>query len=96
MENKKLINVKVCYAKPDYQEIISITLPTGSNILSAIQHSGIMYKFPEIDLSVNSVGIFGYITSLKHILSDNDRVEIYRPLRKNPMEARRLRAELNK
>ena len=79
-----------------HQKVSAITLPADSNVMHAVQCSGIMEKYPEIDLANNKVGIFGNIVSLEHVLSDNDRIEIYRPLQIGPMEARRLRAELNK
>ncbi len=70
-------------------------MPKHASVLQAIQHSKILDKYPEINLNNNNVGIHGNIVSLEHVLSDNDRVEIYRPLHKNPMEARRMRAELS-
>ena len=96
MESKNLISIKVCYAHANHQEIISLELPVNSSVRNAIVCSGVMDKYREIDLAKNKVGIFGNVVSLSHILSDNDRVEIYRSLLKDPMEARRLRAELNK
>ena len=96
MENEGQITVKVCYAYPNHQETISLVLPAQSNVLNAIQASGILDKYPEINLTENNIGIFSSIVNLEHVLSDNDRIEIYRPLIRDPMEARRLRAELNK
>ena len=51
------------------------------------------FGYPEINLSENSVGIFGNVATLNQVLQDKDRVEIYRSLQMNPIEARRLRAE---
>ena len=83
----------VCYAKAQQQETISLIVPSQTSVLRAIQQSGILEKYPEINLSENSVGIFGNVVTLNQVLQDNDRVEIYRPLQMNPIEARRLRAE---
>jgi putative ubiquitin-RnfH superfamily antitoxin RatB of RatAB toxin-antitoxin module len=58
----------------------------------AIALSGIVSHFPEIDLTKNKVGIFSQICPLNQLLQENDRVEIYRDLALNPMEARRQRA----
>ena len=49
-------------------------------------------KFPEIDLSVNQIGIFGKLTQLDHVMRERDRIEIYRPLIADPKEIRRQRA----
>ena len=86
------IMVEVAYALPEEQVIISIEVPKKINIKQAIEKSGIQKKFPEIDLSKNKVGIFGKQTTLDHLLSDRDRIEIYRPLILDPKEMRRKRA----
>jgi putative ubiquitin-RnfH superfamily antitoxin RatB of RatAB toxin-antitoxin module len=38
-----------------------------------------------------SVGVWGALRGLDHPLRDRDRVEVYRPLKVDPKEARRLR-----
>ncbi len=93
MENNKSISVIVCYAQADQQEIISLILPSHTKVLKAIQQSGILDKFPEIDLFKNSIGIFGKIVKLDQVLINKDRIEIYRPLHLDPMQARRQRAK---
>lgn len=96
MVSNKSISVEVCYANVQHQELISLKLPSSATVLTAIKQSGILQKFKEIDLESNDVGIYGQIVKLDQLLRDNDRIEIYRPLRVNPMEARRLRAEQQK
>lgn len=93
MESEELISIKVCYAGARSQDVIALEIPIHSNVLSAIQCSNIIDKNPEIDLNKNRVGIFGSIVTLGHVLVDNDRIEIYRSLLRDPMQARRLRAE---
>ena len=86
------ILVEIAYAMPNEQVILSIKVPTKSDVKQAIEKSGIQKKFPSIDLSKNKVGIFGKQTTLDHPLSDRDRIEIYRPLILDPKEMRRKRA----
>jgi putative ubiquitin-RnfH superfamily antitoxin RatB of RatAB toxin-antitoxin module len=86
-----LICVEVAYAKLDRQSVISLTLPIDSIAEQAISASGILLQFPEIDLSQQKIGIFGQVCKLDKPLNDGDRVEIYRPLQQNPMDARRGR-----
>jgi uncharacterized protein len=86
------IRVEVAYALPEEQIIISIKVPKKINVKQAIEKSGIQKKFSDIDLSKNKVGIFGKQTTLDHLLSDRDRIEIYRPLILDPKEMRRKRA----
>ncbi|HGJ5878174.1 MAG TPA: RnfH family protein, partial [Arsenophonus nasoniae] len=54
---------------------------------------GILSLRDDIDLSKNKVGIYSRPAKLSDILSDGDRVEIYRPLLADPKEIRRKRAE---
>ena len=89
----KSLNVSVVYALPEIQEQIQVKCYQGATIINAIQDSGILSKYPEIDLDVQQVGIYGYRYGLDHPLQDGDRIEIYRPLHVSPTEARRLRAK---
>ncbi len=95
MKPEQPIEVEVAYALPELQVLLSIVLPADSTAQSAIEISGILERFPEIDLSKNLVGVFGSVCSLDQKLHAGDRVEIYRPLIHDPKEARRIRAERN-
>ena len=86
------IMVEVAYALPNQQLIIPISIPPDANAEAAITASGILNKFPEIDLQVNQIGIFGKLIKLDAPLRNLDRIEIYRPLIADPKEARKLRA----
>jgi putative ubiquitin-RnfH superfamily antitoxin RatB of RatAB toxin-antitoxin module len=90
MSNNSLA-VEVVFASQDTHELIAMSVPAGTTLLQAIEQSGILLRFPEIDLQVNRVGIFGELKQLTDVLSEGDRVEIYRPLNKDPMLARRDR-----
>jgi len=74
--------ISVVYALPDKQIVEQLELANGSSIEQAIAMSRILENYPEIDLSINKVGVFAKISKLSAILSDGDRVEIYRPLPK--------------
>ena len=90
------ILVEIAYALPEEQVIISIKVPSKSDVKQAIEKSGIQKKFPSIALSKNKVGIFGKKTTLDHVLKNRDRIEIYRPLILDPKEMRRKRAAKKK
>ena len=92
MSNPSEITIEVAYALPDEQLIVPVKVKEGITAESAIQASGILNKFPEIDLSVNKVGIFGKLVKLDTELRHLDRVEIYRPLIADPKEVRKQRA----
>jgi putative ubiquitin-RnfH superfamily antitoxin RatB of RatAB toxin-antitoxin module len=88
--------VQVAYATPVRQELVDVTLPAGATIEDAIRGSGVLERFPEIDLSRNRVGVYGEAARLQDPVQDGDRVEIYRPLRADPGEIRRARRRSKK
>ncbi len=90
------ITVEVVYALAQQQTLLKVKLPSGSTVTQAIQASGILAKYPEIDLATNKLGVFGKLTKADAVLRDKDRVEIYRPLIADPKEVRRQRAEEGK
>lgn len=87
----EMIQVEVAYARPERQVILPVMLAAGSTIEQAIEQSGVVNEFPEIDLSQNKVGIFGKLSKKTAELKAGDRVEIYRPLLADPKEVRRKR-----
>lgn len=84
------------YALPGEATVIQVVLDSGATITDAIQASGILQLFPEIDLSNNKVGVFSRLKSPGDMVYDGDRVEIYRSLTIDPKEARRRRAARRK
>ncbi|HHO68738.1 MAG TPA: RnfH family protein [Gammaproteobacteria bacterium] len=90
------IHVEVAYALPHEQVILPLKLPAGSTLMQAIEQSGILERFPDIDLSRQKVGIFGKLKKPDQVLRDGDRVEIYRPLIADPKEVRKQRAAQGK
>lgn len=92
----ELITVEVVYAKPEQQKLYSVKVAAGSTAQDAIQKSGVLNDFPEIDLSNQKIGIFAKAVKLDTILRAKDRVEIYRPLIADPKEVRRQRAQAGK
>jgi uncharacterized protein len=86
------ITVEVAYALPKQQLIIPIKVQNGCSAEDAVKMSGILQKFPEIDLTKNQLGVFGKVTKNDTPLRHLDRVEIYRPLIADPKAVRRQRA----
>lgn len=87
-----MVNIEVAYAKPETQLIVALSLPEDTTLETAVKASGILERFPEIALSALNVGVFGVVCKLDQPIKQGDRVEIYRPLRHDPKEARRQRA----
>ncbi len=89
----RTIEIEVAYALPNQQILKKISVQTDTTVQQAIEYSGIMQEFPEIDLAKNKLGIFSKFVQLNTPLKSRDRIEIYRPLIIDPKEARRLRVK---
>lgn len=86
------IRVEVTYAKPERQELVHLELPAGSTLRQAVEASGLVQRYPEIDLAKGKFGIYAKLAKPDSVLRDRDRVEIYRPLIADPKEVRKQRA----
>ena len=90
------IHVELVYAGVEGVHSTSLELDQGTTIGAAIQLSGFLEKYPEIDLEKNKVGIFNQLRQPEMPTRNHDRIEIYRPLPVGPKESRRRRAALRK
>jgi putative ubiquitin-RnfH superfamily antitoxin RatB of RatAB toxin-antitoxin module len=78
------MNVGIAYANKKKQVWLKLEVPDGSTVREAIDHSGILKQFPEIDLENQKVGIFGKLSKLDAVVEDGARIEIYRPITADP------------
>ena len=78
------LRVEVVEALPESAWRVGLSLEVGATVADALRAAGRAAAGP--------VGIHGRRASLDHVLVDGDRVEIYRPLRADPKDARRRRA----
>lgn len=92
MASAETIQVEVAYARPGEQAILTLAVPAGTKAEEAILASGILARFPEIDLPNARLGLFSRPVAYDEPLRDGDRVEIYRPLQADPKQVRRQRA----
>jgi putative ubiquitin-RnfH superfamily antitoxin RatB of RatAB toxin-antitoxin module len=93
MELNKLITIEIVYASVQKQKLLTMQVEEGTTIEVAIDRSGILELFPEIDLTKQKVGVFSQPRKLTDVVREGDRVEIYRPLVIDPKEARRRRVK---
>ncbi len=70
---------------------VMLILPAGSTVADALAASAMQRRHPGYDLSALPIGRWGAFCAVSELLRDRDRVEVYRPLRVHPMEARRQR-----
>jgi putative ubiquitin-RnfH superfamily antitoxin RatB of RatAB toxin-antitoxin module len=92
-EATEFFAIEVVYGTPERQTIKTLSVAKNTSVEDAITASKISHDYPEIDLTVNKVGIWNRTCKLTDILKSNDRIEIYRPLIADPKEVRRQRAE---
>lgn len=78
------MNVGVAYADKFRQIWLKLDVPDGSTVREAIEISGLLKQFPEIDLDRQKIGVFGKLTKLDAVLEEGTRVEIYRPITADP------------
>lgn len=78
------MKIGIAYASQQRQVWFDVEMQDGVTIQEAINRSGILKQFPEIDLEKQKVGIFGKVSKLDVVLNDGDRVEIYRPITCDP------------
>ena len=87
-----VIHVVVSYATPAHEFLRELEVEQGTTIGAAIEASGVLAAFPDINLVTQPVGIFAKKKTLDTVLRAHDRIEIYRPLIADPKDSRRKRA----
>ena len=95
IKENEMVNIEVAYATPEKQLIIALAVLKGTSMYEAVLQSNIEKKFNDLDLAQSQMGIFGKLESLpkQKIVEEGDRIEIYRPLKIDPKEARKERAK---
>ena len=90
------MQITVVYAADALQVREWLTeLPAGSTLRQALLQCGAFQEFPDLaeQLATGQLtaGIWSRAAKAEQVLADQDRVEIYRPLRVDPKVARRER-----
>jgi len=90
---ERTIRVEVVYASATQQILHRTELAQGTTVMQAINASGITVALAHGTIDPQRLGIHGRRVTADQELRDGDRIEIYRPLMLDPMEARRRRAK---
>ena len=90
------IRVEVVFATAERQELVALEIQAGSTVADAIEESRLQAVFSATDFDELQTGIWGRVVERSMALSEGDRVELYRPLEKDPMEARRELARIQR
>ncbi|QNA89319.1 RnfH family protein [Massilia sp. Dwa41.01b] len=86
------VQVHVCYATAKDEFLKALRVAPGTTIGQAIELSGVLAAYPDINLVTQPVGIYAKKKTLDTVLRERDRIEIYRPLVADPKDSRRKRA----
>ncbi|MDQ1243135.1 MAG: uncharacterized protein QG601_44 [Pseudomonadota bacterium] len=88
----EVVGIEVVYALPGRQRVVRLPLDQPISAEEAVRASGLLEEFPELAGQALALGVFGRTVDGRHVLRAGDRVEIYRPLKVNPRDARRRAA----
>lgn len=90
-----MVKVELVYIAADQSTVHQqLELPPGASVADALNHSGIYLSHPET--RELTVGIYAKAVSLETVLQEGDRLELYRPLIRDPKDKRRLQAKKRK
>jgi uncharacterized protein len=79
------MQIGVAYSEPSQQIWLNIEVPDDATVQQAIEKSGILRMFPNIDLTSQKIGVFGKLVKPEAMLHPGDRVEIYRAITCDPL-----------
>lgn len=85
------LRVEVVFALPDRAVVRVVEVREGTGARAAVLASGIAAELPGVDVGIAPLGCFGRRIDDDEAVADGDRLEIYRPLRVDPKQARRER-----
>ena len=88
-----LITVEIVYALPGQQALLSLSVAEGTTVAAVLDRPELAALHPDLAWREHRVGIFGQLVDFDHVLSDGDRIEIYRPLIADPNASRQARVE---
>jgi uncharacterized protein len=87
-----MLKVQLACAEAEDVMLLTLQVAEGATVKDAVEQSGLRNRCPQLFPVTGSIGIFGKLCTEATLLQDGDRIEIYRPLRADPKEARRSRA----
>lgn len=87
------LRIEFCHALPERQWLLTLELPAGATVADAVRAA--QAAAPDLPDATGCVfGVWSAVVAepSTHVLSEGDRVEVYRPLQVDPKQARRQRA----
>ena len=88
----RAMEVEVAYAEPGRQIVRRVRVMLGTTLREVVEESGLCADIPELSSEHLDLGVSGRRMDPQHTVQPGDRVEVYRPLARDPKETRRARA----
>jgi len=95
------IEIEVACAWPEKQIIRTLRVPVGTTARQALRQSGLADELMakdiardiarDINIDTVTLGVFGRVVPDSYVPRTGERIEVYRPLRRDPREARKIR-----
>lgn len=87
-----VLRCTVAWDREPAPRLLTLQLPAGADVAAAL--AAACGAWPELVpvLADAAVGVFGECCRRDRLLQDGERVEIYRPLPRDPKQQRRVRA----
>ena len=86
---KPSIPIEVACALPGRQRLLALHVASGTNAREALRLSGLQADFPELDFAALPLAVYGELVADDYPVQPGDRVEVCRPLARDPREVRR-------
>ena len=86
------IRIRVACAGPDGRLEREFNLVEPATVADALAAAGLDASLAAAAGQAAAIGVWGKVKPLTQLLREGDRVEVYRPLRADPKDARRTRA----
>lgn len=87
------MHIGVSYGDANDQVWMRIEVPEGVTVKQAIELSGLLKRFPDINLDKQKVGIYGKVVKLDAEVKESDRIEVYRAITADPNKVPRRDAD---
>lgn len=81
--------IDVVYALPERQHVVTLSYEPGESAAAAVERSGLLQRFPAICEGPLVLGVYGKPVANDYVVKAGDRVEICRPLERDPREMRK-------
>lgn len=91
-DTRAALRISVAFSPgPGAVDAVDLTLPEGSTVADALRASGLAGPGAPAERAGLKAAVWGVVRPMEQALRDRDRVELLRPLKVDPKEARRLR-----